>query len=151
VSEPRQSWDPIGRFVTELGQDARVAPIVSTNPTSHPRVRGQEPGPGDAQGPDRYRAFIVIVTLATTPHPQVPIARCRHLVRCYGRTKQEAADLAMAASDAIHGLGPRVTGAANGIYVTHDDTGSAYSTDPDTKQPQYNFTIESVVTAQAVA
>jgi hypothetical protein len=145
-------WDPVGKLLTELRDDSAVAAIVSANPTvSVPRVRSPKPGPGDAQQATAYRAFIVIATLATPRLASVPVQRSRHVVRCYGRTPEEADLLYRAASDALHHKGPRQTGAGHAIYVSHDDTGAAYEEDPDTHQPLYAFVVESLATTQVVA
>lgn len=149
------TWDPVGRLVTELRDDPAVAAIVGQNPTMHPRVRGQNPAAGDTRSDDRgeaagYRAHIVIVTLGLPRHPQVPLLRARHAIRCYGRTAEEATALYVAASRALHARGPRRAG-VQAIYVTHDDTGGDYTTDPDTLQPLYTFTVETVATTQVVA
>jgi hypothetical protein len=146
-------WDPVGKLLTDLRDDDRVADIVGENPhePSVPRVRAPKPAPGDVQGPTKYRAFVTIATLATPRHPSVPIQRARHVVRCYGRTEEEAAALYAACSDAIHHKGPRQTAGGDGIYVTHDDTGGEREEDPATGQPVYTFVIETVATAQALA
>lgn len=148
----QQMWDPVGKYITELRDDTAVAAIVAANPTEAvvPRVRSPEPAAGDAQGPGQYRAFVVLVSLVLQRHPQVPVQRPRHAVRCYGRTPEEAAQLYAACSAVLHGAGPRQTGSGNGIYVSHDDTGGSYDKDPDTGQPFYQFIIESLATTQAV-
>jgi hypothetical protein len=112
-----QMWDPVGRLLVELREDDRVAAIVGANPTEpvYPRVRSPKSAPGDLQGPESYRAHAVIGTLATPRMASVPVQRARHVVRCYGRTPEEAAALYAACSDALHHVGPRVTGAGNGI------------------------------------
>lgn len=142
--------DPVGQLVTELREDAAVAAIVGANPSSEPRVRSPKAGPGDVQGPTAYRAFITIATLATPRHPTVPVMRARHVVRCYGRNPTEAEMLYDAASDALHGRGPRRQG-TRVIFKSHDDTGAAYEEDPDSKQPVYSFIVETLAATQAVA
>lgn len=146
-------WDPVGKLMTDMRSSSDVAAIVGEHPHEPklPRVRSPQPGAGDAQGPGKYRAFVVVVTMATPRHPSVPIQRTRHLVTCYGRDPEEAALLYAACSTAIHHQGPRQTTSGNAIYVSHDDTGGAYGEDPDTKQPYYSFVIESLATTQAVA
>lgn len=145
-------WDPVGKLITDLRDDDAVAAIVGEEPHDNvPRVRGQEPMAGDVQGPKAYRAFIVVVTLGLPRHAQVPVQRARHAIRCYGRSILEAAALYAAASDALHAAGPRATAAGNVIYVSHDDTGGEYSTDPDTKQPLYSFIVETVAGTQVLA
>lgn len=146
-------WDPVGRLLVELRDADRVADIVGVNPTEpvYPRVRSPKAAPGDAQGVGSYRAFVTIATLATPRLQSVPVQRARHVVRCYGRTPEEAAALYAACSDALHHVGPRVTGAGDGIYVTHDDTGASEGEDPDTGQPTYEFIVETLATAQVVA
>jgi hypothetical protein len=147
----QQMWDPVGRLLSELAEDTGVAAIVTVNPSSKPRVRSPKPATGDVQGPNAYRAHVVISTLALPRHPSVPTQRARHVIRCYGRDPLEAAALYAACSEALHHKGPRQTGSGNGIYVSHDDTGGDYSEDPDSKQPCYTFVVESVATTQAVA
>jgi len=145
-------WDPVGKLLTELRDDPAVAEITGENPhIAVPRVRSPEPAPGDAQPKGSYRAHIVIAALALPRHPSVPTQRARHVVRCYGRTEEEAAALYAAASDALHHKGPRLHGSGQGIYVSHDDTGGSPDQDPDTQQPLYSFVVESVATTQAVA
>lgn len=147
-----EMWDPVGRLITELRDDAAVAAIVGANPsTGDIRVRSPKPGPGDAQGAGNYRAFIVIATLATPRHQSVPMQRARHVVRCYGRDNEEAARLYVAASDVLHHRGPRLASGGQGIYVTHDDTGGTSDADPDTQQPLYFFIVETLATTQVVA
>lgn len=146
-------WDPVGKLLTDLREDSDVAAIVGANPTEPvvPRVRAPKPGTGDAQPLGKYRAFIVIATLATPRLPSVPVQRARHVVRCYGRTPEEAGNLYAAASSALHHRGPRQTGSGHGIYVSHDDTGGTYEEDPDTNQPVYVFVVESLATTQVIA
>lgn len=148
-----EMWDPVGRLLTELRDDEAVAAIVGENPHEpvHPRVRSPKAAPADLQGPNGYRAFVTIATLATPRLPSVPVQRARHVVRCYGRTPEEAAALYAACSDALHHVGPRVTGAGQGIYVSHDDTGGEAGEDPDTDQPTYTFVVETLATTQVVA
>ena len=144
--------DVVGALLVELRDDDAVAAIVGEHPhETHPRVRSPKPGPGDAQGAGSYRAFIVIATLATPPHPQVPTQRARHVVRCYGRTNEEAEALYDAASEALHRRGPRLAASGYGLYVSHDDTGGTSDEDPDTQQPLYFFIVETVATTQVVA
>lgn len=151
TAEPSM-WDPVRQLILDLREDSRVAAIAGANPTRLvPRVSGQEAGPGDVAGPEAYRAHIVVVTLGLPRHASVPVQRARHAVRCYGRTIIEAGELYYAASDALHGLGGRLTGDRHAIYITHDDTGGEYSTDPDTKQPLYTFIVETVATTQVLA
>lgn len=154
--------DPLPKIIDELRDASAIAAIVGANPTSTPvRVRGGEPaGPivnpdtgaviteGDATTP--FRAFIVVVRLTSPRHPRLPIQRPRYAIRCYGRTRVEAAALAMAASDALHGVGPRVHGNGLGIYVTHDDVGMQDDIDPDTNQPLCFIIVEALATTQVV-
>lgn len=145
-------WDPVPELLIELRDDEGVAAIVGENPhITVPRVRSPEPGPGDVQAKATYRAFVVIATLATPPMQSVPVQRSRHVVRCYGRTNEEAAALYAACSRALHHKGPRGHGSGQWIYVSHDDTGAAAEADPDTKQPVYTFVVESLATTQVVA
>lgn len=148
-----EMWDPVGRLLTELRDDDAVAAIVGENPHEpvHPRVRSPKAAPGDVQGASAYRAFVTIATLALPRMQSVPVQRARHVVRCYGRTPEEAAALYVACSDALHHKGPRTTGAGFGIYVSHDDTGGEAGEDPDNGQPTYTFVVETLATTQVVA
>lgn len=149
------TWDPVKLLVTELRADTAVRAIAGANPSVPAnlgaRVRSPEAAAGDAQGPSGYRAHVVISTLALPPHPSVPIQRARHVVHCRGRTPEEAEALYAACSAVVHHVGPRMHGSGHGIYVSHDETGGEYGTDPDTKQPTYTFIVESVATTQVVA
>jgi hypothetical protein len=152
VTDYAEMWDPVGQLIIELREAPEVAAIAGANPsTTVPRVRGQEPGPGDAQGAGQYRAFVLVRTQALPRHPSVPVQRARHLVQCFGRDWIEADRLYRACSDALHHAGPRLTGASQAIYVSHDDTGGAALTDPDTGQPCYEFVVESVASTQVLA
>lgn len=146
------TWDPVGRIVTELRDADAVADIVGENPHElvRPRVRSPQAAEGDMQGPV-YRAFVTVATLALPRMQSVPVQRTRHVVRCFGRTPEEAAALYVACSDALHHMGPRVTGAGQAIYVSHDDTGGEAGEDPDTHQPTYTFVVETLATTQVVA
>lgn len=146
-------WDPVSKLLTELRDASAVQAIAGENPHEpvHARVRSPKPAPGDVQQAGKYRAHVVIATLATPPMPSVPVQRSRHVVRCLGRTPEEAEALYDACHDALHHRGPRQTGAGNAIYVSHDDTGASYQEDPDTQQPTYVFVVESLATTQAVA
>lgn len=137
------NWDPLGKVIIELREAAAVAAIVDD------RVRGEEPAPGDGGKP--FKAFVVLSTLATPRHPRVPIQRPRIAGRFYGRTAQEAMALYVAASNALHGVGPRTHTNGLGIYVSLDDTGGVPDNDPDTKQPLVNGVFELVATTLAVA
>jgi hypothetical protein len=150
------NFDPLGKVLLELREDGDVAAIVGTDGSGLVRVRGGEPAPGDAAadataGEPRYKhAFVVLTELGTPRHPRLPIQQPRLAGRCYGRTFQEAMELYVACSNAIHGAGPRVHTNGLGIYVSHDDTGGSASADPDTGQPYVDFVIAAVATTQEV-
>jgi hypothetical protein len=144
------NFDSLGKVIIELRDDAEVAAIVGN------RV-GWEPGPGWAavqvtpQGPRYTNAFVLVNTLVTPRHPRLPIQRPRIAVRCYGRTPEEAGQLYVASSNALHGAGPRVHSNGLGIYTSHDVAGgSGPEKDPDTGQPYYSFIAELIATTQAV-
>lgn len=152
------NWDPLGKLLIEIRDDAAVEAIAGANPTSTPaRVRGFEPAPktssydGDAHGSGEYRAFVVLANLGGSRMYRVPVQRPRILARCYGRTPAEAAELAAAVSDAIHYQGPRVHSNDLGIYASFDETGGEQDQDPDTQQPLVTLFIDLLATTQAVA
>jgi hypothetical protein len=138
------SPDALPKILIELRDDIEVDAIVDG------RVRGFEPAPGDSQGPDTYKAFVVVVQLDAPRMARLPVQRPRIAVRCYGRTPQEAAALRWACSNAIHDLGPRVHGNGLGIYNSFDDTGGEQEKDPDTKQPLQTFIVDLFATTQEV-
>lgn len=151
------NWDPMGRLIVELRADSAVAAIVGANPTTSPaRVRSPDPKEatdgydGDAHGPGGYRAFVLVRELATTRDYRVPIQRPRVSVLCYGRTAQEAAQLAKAASDTFHYRGPRVAGNGLGVYVSYDAGSDGVERDPDTGQPYASVIVDLLATTQAV-
>jgi hypothetical protein len=114
------------------------------------RVRSPEPAPDDAQGSDKYKAFVVLVPLAAPRHRQLPIQFPRFAVRCYGRNPSEAAALRWAVVGGLHRRGPHVYPNGLGIYQILADEGGEPDTDPDTKQPLQVLFIEAPATAQAV-
>lgn len=152
------NWDPMGKLLIELRQDAAVAAIVGVNPTSAtPRVRAVRPAPktnsydGDAHGPGEYRAFVVVTNLGGPRWYRVPIQQPRFLARCYGRDAVEAAELGRAVSDSIHYIGPRVHSGGLGFYSSFDSNGGEQDEDPDTQQPLTTVFIDILATTQAVA
>ena len=148
------NWDPLGKVLTEIRDDAGVAAIAGVNPSGTARVRGFEPAPSDVHAgnsTDPYRAFVVLVNEGGSRLKRVPVQRPRILARCYGRTPAEAAQLAAAVSDSIHGQGPRVFANGLGIYLSNDDAGGEQDKDPDTNQPFVTIFIDLFATTQAVA
>lgn len=136
--------DALPKLLLELRDDSAVAAIVDE------RVRSPEPGPGDAQGPGEYKAFVVLVQLDAPRYSRIPVQRPQIAVRCYGRTHQEAAALRWACSNAIHDIGPRVHTNGLGIYSSMDTSGGGQETDPDTKQPLQVFLVDVFATTQEV-
>lgn len=151
------NWDPIGKLLIEIREDAGVAAIAGANPSSVPaRVRAIEPAPktdsydGDAHGPGAYRAFVVVTNLGGPRWHRVPVQQPRFTARCYGRTSVEADALARAVSDAVHYIGPRVHSNDLGFYSSFTE-GGEQSRDPDTQQPLVTIFIDLLATTQAVA
>lgn len=135
--------DPLGRILTEIRDDATVAAITT-------RIRGGEPAPGDALGPGAWQPFVVLVRLGTLREKRLPMQEVRIAARCYGRTYQEAAQLAGAVSDAIHAAGPRISPAGVGIWQSFDDGGGGADADPDTGQPNEEVIFSVIATTQVV-
>ena len=137
--------DPFGKALLELRTDTTVLAITD-------RVRGHEPGPADAKGPNEYVPFVVVTDLGTIPGRRgLPVNSLRVNVRAYAATYKDAKTLYLACSDAIHDVGPRVHTASVGFYISHDDTGGEEGFDPRTKQPYYEGTFEFLATTSAVA
>lgn len=145
------NWDPMGKVLIEIRDDPDVAAIVAANPTTAPRVRVAEPGPDDGQGPQDYRAFVVLVNEGTGRMNRVPVQRPRIIARCYGRTHQEAAALAVAVSNSQHYRGGRTHNNGLGIYASWHDAGGEQDTDPDTQQPLVTVFLDLLATTQAVS
>lgn len=145
------NWDPMGKVLIEVRDDADVAAIVAANPSTAARVRVAEPAPDDAQGPSSYRAFVVLVNEGGSRFKRVPVQRPRIIARCYGRTHQEAAALAVAVSNSQHYRGGRTHNNGLGIYASWDDSGGEQDTDPDTDQPLVTVFLDLLATTQAVS
>lgn len=149
--------DPLPKLIVELRADTAVKAIVNG------RVRGFEPEPpaldagtgavirdGDARGPGKYVAFVVLVTLGGPRMPTLPVQEVPITARCYGRSIEEAAQLWAAVSDALHFRGPRTYSNGLGIYQSHELSGGNPDRDPDTQQPLYIGTFNVVATTQAL-
>jgi hypothetical protein len=145
----------IGKIITELRSASAVAAITD-------RIRSPEPAPGDSgwsENPSTHvrtfeNAFVVLVPNGGGWLPNatlVPVRSERIVARCYGRTSTEAESLYRACSAAIHGIGPRTYATGLAIYQSFDAAGPDYDADPDTHQPHYDFVIEVLASAQAVA
>ena len=143
--------DPLGTVITEARADGDLAALVGT------RVRGFEPtGPsdgyeGDALGPGKYKAFLVISTLSAPPHRRLPITDAEFGVSAYGSTPQNAWAVWGAFVKAFHGRGNRVGTGGLGIYASSIVSGGQQDKDPDTSQPLVRGTLRLIATAQAVA
>lgn len=135
--------DAIGMIIGELRGDAGVAAITE-------RIRGHVPGPDDAGGPGQYVPFVVVIDLAGPPLTRTPVQFARVAIRAYGVTPQGAKALYVAASNALHSVGPRVASGV-GIYRSQDTTGGDESADPRTKQPYVEGIVDYIVTTAAVA
>lgn len=141
--------DPMPMLRAEIAAIPGVAAIVGANPTTTPRVRIDEPAPGDANGPGSYRAFIVLNPPTISRRRRRPVADVTVGARCYGRTAQEAQALYGALSDGVHDAGPRVNAANIGIYNSADDAANP-DKDPDTEQPVIECIIGMVISTMAV-
>ena len=150
--------DTLGKLVLEVRDDDGVDAIA------HGRVRGTDPAAAvlhpttkaviataDVQPSGSYNAFVVM-SLLDDPRvsPRVPAHRARIGVRCYGRTRAEAAALRWAVSDALHLVGPRLKANGLAIYQTLDDSGGSQASDPDTQQPYEAFVVSALASTVAV-
>jgi hypothetical protein len=136
--------DPMGSLVTEVRGKAYVAALVGT------RVRGGEPGAGDAKGPEAYQAFVVFRTLSEPPERRVPITFAEYGVEAYGVTYQNARAVWGAVVQALHEVGPRIKSNGLLIYKTAVITGGTQDKDPDTGQPLYRGTVRLIAALQSV-
>ena len=136
--------DPMGSLVTELRADPDVAALVGT------RVRGGEPGPGDAKGAGEYQAFVVLIG-SPAPYSRVPVTRTSLTVRCYAATYQQAGAVWGAVVKALHQVRARLKSNGLGIYISWFTDTADQSKDPDTGQPYSEGTLVVYATAQAIA
>lgn len=150
--------DVLGKLVLEVRDDDGVDNIA------HGRVRGVDPAAevlhpttkavittADTQPPGSYNAHVVMVLL-DDPRvaPRLPVHRALIGVRCYGRTRAEAAALRWAVSNAIHLVGPRLKANGLAIWQSLDASGGAQATDPDTQQPYEAFVVSALASTVAV-
>lgn len=148
--------DPFGALLVELRDDADVATLVGNRVRAEPAPPVFDPttkrliAPGDAREKGHWIAFVVLVTLDTSPEAQVPLIRATYGVNCYGTTHQNATAVYGAVAKAIHHVGPRLKASGLGIYQTAVISGGAQDKDPDTEQPVVRATISLIATAQAV-
>jgi hypothetical protein len=114
------------------------------------RVRGGEPAPGDVrQGTqdDPFQRFVVLVELGNLRIPRVPVQATRYGIRAYARTHQDARALYGEISDALHLAGGRVSATNVPLYNSLDTEGGQ-QTDPRTKHPYYESTLEVIAGTQ---
>ncbi len=140
--------DVLGKLLIELRDDDDFALWHDG------RVRGEEPAPGDANGPGEYLRFVVITTLATPRERRVPVQRPTYAVNVFGTSPKDAMAGYVLASDAIHRAGVRMAGTgANrvGIWDSFDDSGGTPERDPQTGQPFVTFVVHLIATDQSVA
>lgn len=131
--------EPMGTILAEL----RAANVASK------RVRGNEPAPGDALGPESYQRFVVVVDLGGPRFHRIPMQTLRYAIRAYGATPQDASALYRECSDVLDNAGPRYGPTDVAIYQTLDDTGGSFGKDPQTGQPYYDGVFEVWAGAQA--
>jgi hypothetical protein len=127
--------DPLGFVLTHIRDDATVAALTT-------RIRGGEPAPGDSTVP--FQRFVVLVRLGSERYKNTPIQAVRIAARCYGSTYQDAAVLAGAVSDAVHGIGPRKSTGGIAVFSSYDDVGMGAEKDPDTGQPHEDLVISVI-------
>jgi hypothetical protein len=147
---------PMGALVSEL----KAGPLGTL---VNGRIRGGRPrgaviaadgtvtDAGDARGPGDYIKFVVLVHLGhSRVKGKAPVQTVRIGYRTYGETPEQASVVALALSEAVHNIGPRIRGGTL-IFRTYDDTGGEAGEDPGTKQPFEDGVIEVFAATQAVA
>jgi len=146
--------DPTGYILTTIRDNVGVAALTD-------RIRASEPvgkvfnaagvliDEGDVRGAGKYVRFVVLVRLGSQREKRLPMQEVRYSARCYGQgisPARDAAALAGAVSDAIHGLRPRISSGGIGIWASFDDGGDGAAKDPVTDQP-YESVVISVTAA----
>ena len=139
------NFDPVGKMVTDLRDDADVAALNGT------RIRGFEPAAGDAQGAGQYQNFVVLVLLDAFREKRIPVQRPRIALRCYGTTPQQAMANYAACVNVLHNAGLRTYANGLGVWNSFDDTGPTAESDPDTNQPFVACVVELAATTVAIA
>jgi hypothetical protein len=129
--------DPLGKLLTEIRDDEAVSDITT-------RIRGEEPAQGDAP------PMVVITTFPIVRENRLPLARYQYIIRCYGSSLQQTAQLRGAVSDAIHHVGPRMSAAGVALYRSQVENEGMFQTDPDTQWPFQMVIVNAWVATVAV-
>ena len=148
--------DPTGYILTTIRDAPTVAALTDRVRAARPkpetrRADGTLIDPGDAQGPGAYQRFVVIVRLGYARARRLAYQDIRWTARCYGVDERDAAALAGAVSDAIHGLTPRVSSGGIGIWASFDEQGGVPARDPVTDQPYESVVIRAVAADRPIA
>lgn len=129
---------------------AEVVALPAVEAIADDRVRRGDAAPGDLAGAGSYKAVVVLARLDTARAPRTPTLEVPIAARCYGRTRQEAADLWGAISDGLNNRGPRTVGNVL-VYRTFAPSDSGDAEDPGTKQPMVAGLLRYHVATAAVA
>lgn len=139
--------DPTGAVITLLRADAAVSAIAGG------KVRG-EVLTGETP------PLVVVVENAATRRPFGPgsgrlgMQLSTLVVRCYGADSNagaiQARQLAGAASDALHGMGPTVVGTKY-LARTYAPDLSGVTRDPDTRWPHVDVRVDIYAATEAVS
>jgi hypothetical protein len=135
--------DPLRTARAEVAALPAVAAITD-------RVRRGDPAPGDIQQSGKYLAYVVLVRLDASRDLRAPVMEVPITARCYGTTRQQAADLWAAISEGLNNRGPRIR---DGVLVHRSfaPSDSGDDQDPDTKQPMIAGLIRYHLATSAVA
>jgi hypothetical protein len=141
---------PLAAAVAELAAAAGVQSIVGVDAAGVRRIRPVEPGPGDALGPGKYQAFVVVSQLGAPWATGTATSSVTLGLRCYAATHALAEALALACAAVFHRAGPRVAASGLAIYGSTVQGGPQPDKDPDTRQPLAHLIVGLNTSVQAV-
>ena len=134
---------PLGAAIAELTADTAVKAITT-------RIRGVEPIPGDALGPGKYLAFVVVTQLDAAPMAHMGVRETTLGIRAYDATYALAEALWLACEAVFLDRGARVADSGLGIYHSQVQASGTPDRDPDTKQPLFHGIVSYPTTIGAV-
>ena len=129
--------DPLGLIITEL----RTA-LIPQFPGLV--VRGAQFHVDDTP------PIIIVDRAGIVMLDRMEVQRVRFLVRCYGRTHNEAAQIWGAAMRELHLKGPRISNSDVAIYLSRLESSSGSLEDPDVHWPYEYGSYLAYTSAQAV-
>lgn len=133
---------PLAAAIAELRADAAVSAITA-------RIRGVEPGAGDALGPGEYQAFVVLSVIDAPYIGRSGVRDATIAIAAYADGWPEAEALYQACEAVFRDRSARTVGTV-GVYHSQVVSGGAPDRDPDTHQPLFRGIVSYPTTTAAV-